>query len=55
MLISTAMMVVGCFFVVGALQLYIRGKFAELDVLDKKLEVGPGYCGRRLTKARSRR
>ena len=36
MLISTAMMVVGTFFVVGALQLYIRGKFAELDVLDKK-------------------
>ena len=36
MLISTAMVVVGSCFLVGALQLYIRGKFAELDVLDKK-------------------
>jgi len=36
MLISTAMVVVGAAFLVGALQLYIRGKFAELDVLDKK-------------------
>ena len=34
MLISTAMMVVGCFFVVGALQLYIRGNSPRMS--DKK-------------------